>query len=80
MSTPHQVCSVTDRPARTAIASALGHWRRHAVAATLVVAAFGCAALLASPTATYGAFLVGFAVWMGWFVLTAVDVIREAEF
>ncbi len=80
MPSPLQTGPVTDRPARTAIASALGNWRRHAVAALLVAAAFGCAALLASRTATYGAFLVAFAVWMGWFVLTAVDVIREAEF
>ena len=71
---------MTDRPARTAVASALGNWRRHAAAAALVAAAFGSAALLASRTARYGAFLVAFAVWMGWFVLTAVDVIREAEF
>ena len=35
------------------------------------------AELLAAPTARYGAYLVAFAVWMAWFVLTAVERVHD---
>lgn len=71
---------MSNRPATTALATALSNWRRHLVAAALVVAAFAIASVLASGTAYYAAALSSFAVWMAWFVLTAVDVIRNADF
>ena len=71
---------MTEQPARAALRAALADWRRHAAAAALVVAAFVAAELLASPTARYGAYLVAFAVWMAWFVLTCVEWLRRADF
>jgi hypothetical protein len=71
---------VTGQPARAALRAALADWRRHAVAVALVVVAFAVAETLADPTARYGAYLVAFAVWMGWFVLTAVEWLRRADF
>ncbi|MEF8841580.1 MAG: hypothetical protein V5A62_08130 [Haloarculaceae archaeon] len=71
---------MTEQPARAALLAALSDWRRHAVAAVLVVAAFAVAELLAAPTARYGAYLVAFAVWMAWFVLTCVEWLRRADF
>lgn len=71
---------MTDQPGRTALVVALRAWRRHAVALVLVAAAFGIAAGLDSEIAFYGAGLVAFAVWMAWFVLTAIDWISRADF
>jgi hypothetical protein len=71
---------VTEQPARAALRAALADWRRHVAAAALVVAAFAVAGLFAAPTARYGAYLVAFAVWMAWFVLTAVEWLRRADF
>ena len=71
---------MTERPAWSALRAALADWRRHAVAAALVVAAFAVAELLAAPTARYGAYLIAFAVWMAWFVLTTVEWLRRADF
>lgn len=58
----------------------MADWRRHAVAASLVAAAFLVAEFLAAPTARYGAYLIAFAVWMAWFVLTVVEWLRRADF
>jgi hypothetical protein len=71
---------VTGGSAWTALRGALADWRRHAAAVALVVAAFAAAELLAAPTARYGAYLIAFAVWMAWFVLTAVEWLRRADF
>ncbi|WP_135535142.1 MULTISPECIES: hypothetical protein [Halostella] len=71
---------MANRPATTALAAALSNWRRHLVAVSLVVVAFAVATMFASSTAYYGAALVAFAVWMGWFVLTVVDLIGRADF
>jgi hypothetical protein len=67
-------------PARAALREALDDWRRHALALTGVVLAFGIAALFDSDGAYYGAALVTFTIWMVWFVLTAVEWIRLADF
>lgn len=71
---------MTGQPARAALRAALADWRRHAVAVAVVLGAFLVAELLADPTARYGAYLVAFSVWMGWFVLTAVEWLRRADF
>jgi hypothetical protein len=71
---------VTGQPARAALRAALSDWRRHAVAVALAAGAFAVAELIAAPTARYGAYLVAFAVWMAWFVLTAVEWLRRADF
>jgi hypothetical protein len=72
--------TVSDRPARRALAASLRSWRRHLLAAGVVAAGFGAAAALDSPVVRYGAVLLAFAVWMLWFVLTAVEWIRHADF
>jgi hypothetical protein len=71
---------VTEQPAWTALRAALADWRRHAVALSLVAVAFVAAEILAAPTARYGAYLIAFAVWMAWFVLTVVEWLRRADF
>ncbi|AZH25195.1 hypothetical protein [Haloplanus aerogenes] len=68
------------RPARAALKEALSDWRRHVLALAGVVLVFGIAALVGSEGAYYGAALIAFVIWMGWFVLTAVEWIRLAEF
>lgn len=72
--------NASDRPAETALREALTDWRRNLSALALVALAFGLAALSASPGVQYGAALVVFTVWMAWFVLTAIDWIRRADF
>jgi hypothetical protein len=72
---------VSDRPAGTALRGALGSKRRHLVAVVLVAGAVAVTHYGAgTPTARYGAYLFAFCVWMGWFVLTAVDWIHRADF
>lgn len=63
-----------------ALVASLRNWRRHVAAAAVVLAGFGVAAVLGSDVARYGAVLLAFSVWMLWFVLTAVDWIRRADF
>lgn len=72
--------AVTEHSARSAARAALADWRRHAGAIAVIAAAFGVAALIADPVAQYAAYLVTFAVWMVWFVLTTIEWIRRAEF
>ena len=72
--------SERDGSARGALAAALRNWRRHALAVGIVVAGFVVADVLGSDVARYGAVLLAFSVWMLWFVLTAVDWIRRADF
>ena len=71
---------MTERPARSALAASLRNWRRHLFAALAIAGGFGVAAVLDSDVARYGAVLLAFSVWMLWFVLTAVDWIRRADF
>jgi hypothetical protein len=71
---------VSDRPARRALGASLRNWRRNLLAAAAVTAGFAVAAAVDTAGAFYGAALLAFAVWMLWFVLTAVDWIRRAEF
>lgn len=72
--------SVSRRSAWSALRVALADWRRHAGALALVVLAFGVAAVVRAPEVQYGAYLFVFSVWMGWFVLTAVEWIDHADF
>jgi hypothetical protein len=70
-----------DRPTgREALSGALADRRRHAGALLLVGAAIALALLFDTPSARYGAGLVVFAVWMGWFVLTCIAFVERAEF
>lgn len=71
---------MSGQSARDALRAALADWRRHAVAVGLVVAGFALAASVGTPEARYLAALFAFSVWMAWFVLTAVEWIRHAEF
>ncbi|MFB6156608.1 MAG: hypothetical protein ABEJ34_02045 [Haloferacaceae archaeon] len=71
---------MSGKTARGALWAALADWRRHAGAVALVVLAFAAANAVGTPEARYGAYLVAFAVWMGWFVLTCVAWIERAEF
>lgn len=59
---------------------ALRDWRRHAVALALFALVLAVAAFFGSREAYYGAALVGFSIWMAWFVLTAIEWIRLADF
>lgn len=71
---------MSNRPGRTALVAALADWQRHLAALLIVAAAFGMASNLGSSRAYYTAWLVTFAVWMGWFVLTAIEWLRRADF
>jgi hypothetical protein len=71
---------VSDAPARGALATALADWRRHAAAVGLVVLAAVVALGVGTSVARYAAVLFAFSVWMIWFVLTAVEWIRHADF
>lgn len=71
---------MSDRPAETALRESVTDWRRNLTALGIVALAFGVATLAASSGARYGALLVSFTVWMAWFVLTAIDWIRRADF
>jgi len=68
---------VSNQPARVAFVAALSNWRRNLAAVALVAVAFAVAGAVASDVVYYGAFLAAFSVWMGWFVLTAVDMFRR---
>jgi len=59
--------------------AALGDWKRNAVAFAAIVAVFGGAALTSSQVALYGAGLVAFTIWMGWFVLTGAEFLEIFE-
>ena len=75
-----QAAAVSNRPVRVDVASALGEWRLHLAALAVVAAAFVAAAAVGSTVAYYAAALVSFSVWMAWFVMMAVDVLRGADF
>lgn len=68
------------RVGEAALITALSEWRRNAGALGLVIAAFGIAYLIGTREAYYAAALVGFTVWMVWFVLMAIDWVRLADF
>jgi uncharacterized membrane protein YdbT with pleckstrin-like domain len=71
---------VSDRPARRALATSLRNWHRHLAAVVAAAAGFAVAAAVDTAGAFYAAALLAFVVWMLWFVLTAVDWIRRADF
>jgi hypothetical protein len=71
---------VPNRPGLTALRGAVGDWRRNVVAVVLVVVPVALALAVGSRVALYGAALAAFVVWMGWFVLTAVDWLERADF
>ena len=71
---------MNDRPAGSALRESLTDWRRNLAALAVVAVALGVAAISASAGVQYGAALVVFTVWMAWFVLTAIDWIRRADF
>lgn len=71
---------VSDQTGWGALRAALANWRLHVGALAVVAVTFAVAyGLLGSPSARYAAYLVAFAVWMAWFVLTAVEWIRHAD-
>jgi type III secretory pathway component EscU len=71
---------VSNRPGLAALRGALGDRRRNVVAVVLVVGPVALALVVGSRVALYGAALTAFVVWMGWFVLTAVDWLERADF
>lgn len=72
---------VSDRTGWGALRVALANWRLHVGALAVIASAFAVAHwVVGSPSARYAAILVAFAVWMAWFVLTAVEWIRHADF
>lgn len=72
--------TVSDRPATDALSFALADRLRNLLALVLVVVAIGFAVSIDTRIAYYGAGLTVFAVWMGWFVLVAIDWLRVADF
>lgn len=64
----------------TALIEALRDWPRNVAALLTVAAALGSASVIGSKEAYYGASLVIFTVWMAWFVLTAVEWLKRADF
>jgi hypothetical protein len=71
---------VSDRPATDALSLALADRWRNLVALVLVAGALAFAAAIDTSVAYYGAGLTVFAVWMGWFVLVAIDWLQVADF
>lgn len=71
---------MSDRPAEAALVTALSDRRRNLAAFALVAAAVAVAALSSSSVVRYAGVLTAFSVWMAWFVLTAVDWLRLADF
>lgn len=71
---------MSDPAARRALLAALGDRRRNLAALLLVCVALAVAVSVESPLVRYGAALVVFTVWMGWFVLAAIDWLRHADF
>ena len=70
-----------DRPTgNEALHGALADRRRHGAALLLAGLAVAVALVLDTPSARYGAGLVVFSVWMGWFVLTCIAFVERAEF
>jgi hypothetical protein len=71
---------VSNRPGTAALSVALGNRWRNLAALVLAAVAVGVAVAVDSRVAYYGAGLTVFAVWMAWFVLTAIDWLRVANF
>lgn len=76
----HEPPAVSNRPPRLDVSDSLVEWRHHLVALIIVAAAFGVASVFASKVAYYAAALLAFSVWMGWFVLTVVEYLRNVDF
>lgn len=71
---------MSSRPGTTALLAALRDRRRNATALAVALTAIGVAGVAANDLAYYAAGLVVFAVWMVWFVMTAIEWVRRAEF
>lgn len=71
---------MTDERARAAFVHALTDWRRNLVAVAIAALGFVVAWAIDTPSAYYGAWLVAFSVYMAWFVLAAVEWVRQADF
>jgi hypothetical protein len=71
---------VSERPGREALWAALGDRQRNLLTLVAVVGVVGVAVSVDSSVAYYGAGLTVFSIWMVWFVLTAIDWLRRAEF
>lgn len=71
---------MADPTARRAFLAALGDRRRNLAALLLVAGALAVALTADSGFVRYGAYLTVFTVWMGWFVLAAIDWLRHADF
>lgn len=71
---------VSERPATDALSLALADRWRNLSALALAVGAIALAVALDTRIAYYGAGLTVFAVWMGWFVMVAIDWLRVADF
>lgn len=71
---------MSDRPATDALTFALADRWRNLAAFALAAAAVALAVVVDTSVAYYGAGLTVFAVWMGWFVLVAIDWLRVADF
>lgn len=71
---------MSSRPGTAALFAALRDRRRNATALVVALAAIALAVVAANDLAYYAAGLVVFAVWMVWFVMTAIEWVRRAEF
>lgn len=63
-----------------AVVAALKDWRRHVMALGVIGVAGVAAMLIGSREAYYGAALIAFGVWMVWFVITAIEWVKRADF
>lgn len=63
-----------------AVVAALKDWRRHALALAVIGVAGVAAVLIGSREAVYAAGLIAFSVWMVWFVMTAIEWVKRADF
>lgn len=77
--TPETI-AVANNLGEAAAVAALKDWRRHALAIALVGIAGVLAMLVGTREAYYGAALIAFSVWMVWFVLTAIEWVKRADF
>ncbi len=64
----------------TALREALDDWQRNVAAFLVAAAVVGGASVIGSKEAYYAAALIIFTVWMVWFVLTAVEWLKRADF
>lgn len=71
---------MSNRPARSALNTAVRDRRRNGGALLAVGITFAVAFLIGSSGAFFTAGLITFTIWMAWFVLMAIEWIRLADF